>query len=262
MAEALRNITCTGGKAMGIVDNLSFGNPEKPEVFWAFHESVKGIADAANAFETPCVGGNVSFYNEDEVTKLAIKPTPVIVMLGFIGDRSHIRSPALKPGDSIVVLGQTKPEMGGSEYHRVIHKVIAGTTPKADLKQEKKTSEFILSNIERISCMHDCSKGGLLVALAKMCVFGKTGAVVDHKKIPSKCTRFDELAFSESHSRYLMGTNDPDGIVSEAKKKKITAEVIGKAEGEKLVFGEHSWDVRELEAAWEIRLWKNMGGKP
>jgi phosphoribosylformylglycinamidine synthase len=262
MAESLRNLACTGAKAIGIVDNLSFGNPEKPEVFWSFCESVRGIADAANAFETPCVGGNVSFYNEDEVTKLAVKPAPVIVMLGLIGDRKNIRSPALKDTDSIIVLGSTKPEMGGSEYHRVIHKTLAGEVPKTDMKVEKKTAEFVLSKIEKISCVHDCSKGGLLVALAEMCIAGGVGATVDPKMIPSTCKRFDELAFSESHARYILGTSEPEKIVSEAKKKGIPAENIGKAGGSRLVFGEYSWDVVELFAVWESPMWRVMGGKP
>ncbi len=261
MAEALRNITCTGAKPLGIVDNLSFGNPEKPEVFWSFHESVKGIADAAKVFGTPCVGGNVSFYNEDDVTKMAVKPSPLIIMLGFMEKTGCMRSPALTEGDSIVVLGKTKPEMGGSEYHRIIHKTLAGDVPKADLKAEKKTSDFVLSNLDKANSIHDCSKGGLLVALAEMCIAGKAGAEVDHQKVPSECKRFDEIAFSESHGRYLIGTRDAETLVSEAKKQGIPAAVIGKAGGRKLSFGQYSWDLGELYSAWEFKMWKVMGGK-
>jgi phosphoribosylformylglycinamidine (FGAM) synthase-like enzyme len=155
MAESLRNITCTGAKALGIVDNLSFGNPEKPDVFWAFSESVKAIADAAKIFETPCVGGNVSFYNEDEVTKLSIKPAPVIVMMGFMESRLSMRTPAFKEGDSIIVIGATKPEMGGSEYHRVIHRTLGGEVPKADLMLEKKTADFILSQLGKTTAQKE-----------------------------------------------------------------------------------------------------------
>ncbi|MFH0817949.1 MAG: phosphoribosylformylglycinamidine synthase subunit PurL [Candidatus Micrarchaeota archaeon] len=262
MAEALRNITCTGARAISIVDNLSFGNPKKPEVFWSFHESVRGIADAAKAFETPCVGGNVSFYNEDEVTKLAIKPAPVIVMLGMMEKRESMRSPALKEGDAIVILGTTKPEMGGSEYHRIVHRTLAGEVPKSGLALEKKTADFVLSHIEKISSLHDCSKGGLLVALSKMCIAGNIGAEVDSAKIVSKCNRFDELAFSESHSRYIIGTTEPEALVSEAKKAGIAASVVGKAGGRKFSVGSYSWDVSELYGSWEYPMWKAMGGKP
>ncbi len=262
IAEALRNITASGARAISIVDNLSFGNPEKPEVFWSFHESVRGIADAAKAFETPCVGGNVSFYNEDDVTKLAIKPAPVIVMLGMMEDRGDMRTPALAEGDSIVVLGLTKPEMGGSEYHRVVHRTLAGEVPKVDLKLEKKTADFVLSNLDKISALHDCSKGGLLVALAEMCISGKIGAETDSSKVLSKCKRFDELAFSESHGRYIIGTKEPERLVAEAKKKGIDAAVIGKASGGKFVFGSYSWGLEDLFDSWEFSMWKVMGGKP
>ncbi|MFH1470778.1 MAG: phosphoribosylformylglycinamidine synthase subunit PurL, partial [Candidatus Micrarchaeota archaeon] len=207
MAEAFRNLTSVGAKAIGIVDNLSFGSPEKPEVYWSFHESVRGIADAAVAFETPCVGGNVSFYNEDEVTKLSIKPSPVIVMVGLLEKRENMRGPAFKQRDDIVLLGETKSEMGGSEYHRIAHRTLSGKVPKADPQQEKKTAEFILSHLDKINSIHDCSKGGLAIALAEMCVLGNVGAQIDPGKVPSTCSRLDELMFSESHGRYIIGTN-------------------------------------------------------
>ncbi|MFH1448773.1 MAG: phosphoribosylformylglycinamidine synthase subunit PurL [Candidatus Micrarchaeota archaeon] len=261
MAEALRNLTCVGAEAIGIVDNLSFGNPEKPEVLWVFHESVKGIADAAKAFKTPCVGGNVSLYNEDEVTKMSIKPAPVILMVGAL-KRSHIRSHALKKGDSIIIIGSTKPEMGGSEYHRVIFGSSGGNVPEVDLKKEKEMSEFVLSHIDEINSVHDCSKGGLLVALAEMCTRGGTGASIHINEIPSTCKRFDELAFSESHGRYLIGTSNPDQILKHAQEGGIPAALIGKATGDNLVFGDNSWNILEIIHALESPMWKVMGGKP
>ncbi len=262
MAEALRNLACVGAKAVGIVDNLSFGNPENPEIMWEFHESVKGIADAAKAFNTPCVGGNVSLYNEDDLTKRAIKPTPVIVMIGTVDKLDNITSHGFRTGESIVLLGSTAPEMGGSEYHRVIHKTQAGQVPLVDLEKEKMKAEFVINQQDKITCAHDCSKGGLLVTIAEMCASGLVGATIDIHKIPNTCKRFDELAFSESHGRYVICTKHPEIIVSDAKDKGIVAEIIGKAEGDTLRFGDHSWDVLELLNSREVTMWKRMGGKP
>jgi phosphoribosylformylglycinamidine synthase len=224
VAEAGRNVASVGAVPIAMVDNCNFGNPEKPESFWYFSESVRGMADACKALNIPCVGGNVSFYNE--AGGVAIKPAPVVAVLGLVERQRGI---ALGAAQSIVLVGETLPEMGGSEYYESYHRLTGGVAPKVDFAREKGNMEFVLS-IDA-ECVHDVSKGGIAVALAEMCIAGNTGASVDLSAAPSKCSRDDELLFSETHARYLIGTKNADAVMDAARSAGVPAAVIGKSGG-------------------------------
>src|SRR5438309_10715295 len=164
--EACRNVVCTGATPIGMVDHLQFGNPEDPEIFWTFKESLEGISEFAKYFEIPCVGGKVSFYNETE--NGPIKPTPMIGVLGLI-DKKPLFAQKITNNNILVIVGETKDELGGSEYYEYIHDIIGGTSPIVDMKSAKLHQQIILELINQglVNSVHDCSKGGLAVAVSE-----------------------------------------------------------------------------------------------
>ncbi|MFL6542553.1 MAG: phosphoribosylformylglycinamidine synthase subunit PurL [Chthoniobacterales bacterium] len=170
VAEAARNLTCSGARPLAVTDNLNFGNPYKPENFWQLREAVEGAAEACRAFGTPVTGGNVSLYNESPAG--VVDPTPTIAMVGLIDDESHITTQWFKrAGDLIILIGAIGDEMGGSRYLKVCHRRKAGTPPRLDYERELAvqniTRDLIRSGIVRSA--HDCSEGGVAVALAECC---------------------------------------------------------------------------------------------
>jgi phosphoribosylformylglycinamidine synthase len=173
MAEAARNIACVGARPRAITNNLNFGNPLKPEVYFQMREAVRGMGDACRAFETPVVSGNVSLYNESPTG--AIYPTPVIGMVGVLEDvRKRVVNVVAHTGDRLVLLGRNTTELGASEYLKVVHALVAGAPPAVQLAAEKALQETLIELAEArlVSAAHDCSEGGLAVALAEMC-FGQ-----------------------------------------------------------------------------------------
>jgi phosphoribosylformylglycinamidine synthase subunit PurL len=209
LSEACRNVVCTGAEPIGVIDHLQFGSPEKPEIFWTFVQTVNAMIEFCKFMDIPVVGGKVSFYNE--TLKGAIKPSPVIGSLGLIEKETWIMQSALKSGDSIFIIGPTVDEMGGSEYYEYYHNVIGGIVPHVDFKLDKLNADAILQLIRSnlVDCVHDCSKGGLAVAVCEMAVQGKIGFAVNLDSIPNSCSRIDNLMFSESQSRYIFGTRKP-----------------------------------------------------
>ncbi len=201
LAEAARNIVCSGGEPLAITDNLNFGSPEKPEIFWQLEKAVDGMAEACRRLGTPVIGGNVSLYNENN--KGAIYPTPVVGMVGLVHDTDHITTQGFKQeGDVILLLGETRAELGGSEFQYAVHGVTEGRPPVIDLDVEKKLLDGLLSAIQSglVASAHDVSDGGLAAALAESCISGRVGASV---KLASEL-RADHLLFSESQSRILV----------------------------------------------------------
>ncbi|QYR21173.1 phosphoribosylformylglycinamidine synthase subunit PurL [Paenibacillus sp. sptzw28] len=201
VAEAARNIVCSGAEPLAITDNLNFGNPEKPEVFWQLEKSADGMSEACRVLDTPVIGGNVSLYNEN--AKGAIYPTPVIGMVGLVQDTDHITSQGFKAeGDVIILLGETKHEFGGSELQYVLQGRTEGRPPQIDLATEKKLLNTVLGAIRQglVASAHDLSEGGLAVALAESCISGKLGAEVN----VATELRADAALFSESQSRILL----------------------------------------------------------
>ena len=231
--EAARNITAVGGIPIAIADNLSFGNPKNPEVFWQISESVRGMADALKALQIPCIGGNVSFYNEDDVTRVAIKPAPVVVMLGLLESLENTMTMDFKAqDDAILVVGETACELGGSEYHAVQFNLDGGTAPSADAEQEKKTMAFVHEAIKRrlINACHDVSMGGLGIALAEMSIKGNLGAEVFLNQLILKGKHMDpdEILFSESYGRFIITGRETQKLVKLAQEKGVKIANIGR----------------------------------
>jgi len=229
LSEGCRNVICTGAEPIGVVDHLQFGSPEDPEIYWAFTQAISAVADYCKFMDIPVVGGKVSFYNE--TVKGPIKPSPVMGTLGLIQSASHITRPALSSGNSIFVIGQTFPEMGGSEYYEYIHNITGGPVPNIDLQVDRKNGNAVQNLIRSglVTCVHDCSKGGLAVALAEMSIAGSTGFEVDLDVVPNLCSRTDDLLFSESHSRYIVGTKQPEKVRKMLSSADVMFEQIGSA---------------------------------
>ena len=242
LSESVRNIICTGAEPIGIVDHLQFASPEDPEIFWTFVQTINAIKDYCKFMNIPVVGGKVSFYNE--TNRGPIKPSPVIGSIGIIQKEGWITHSSLMDGDSIFIIGFTNDEMGGSEYYEQFHGNTDGIVPKVNLAHDKLNANAILHLIKNkvAGCVHDCSKGGLGIALAEMAIQGKIGITIDLSRIPNTCSSVDNLLFSESHSRFIFGTNRPTEVTAMlAKFNGVCVAEIGKAEkgNENLIF----WNV-------------------
>jgi phosphoribosylformylglycinamidine synthase len=211
VAEAARNIACTGARPLGITDCLNFGSPERPAVFYQFREACRGIADACRAFATPVTGGNVSFYNESPGG--AVDPTPVVGMVGLLARADHaVPSHARAPGDAILVLGDTRAELGGSAFWEALLDFVDGTPPRVDLATDCRLVDLLVTAGERglVRSAHDCSQGGLGVALAEIAMGGPYqergfGLDVDLRAYAGGLAAHD-LLFSESHGRAVVTT--------------------------------------------------------
>jgi len=240
VAESARNLACSGAKPLAITDCLNFGNPEKPEIMWQFKRSVEGMAEAARRLGTPVVSGNVSFYNETE--NKAIYPTPTVAMVGLIENlRKHITQWFKKEGDIIVLLGETKEELGGSEYLKLIHELVSGPPPYIDLEVEASLTNTLLQASEMgiINSAHDLSEGGLAVAIAESC-FTPNGPVgVKINPIYGRI-REDAFLFGESQSRVIVSLDRKNIRILEniASKFGVPMEVIGKVAGNSLNIGD------------------------
>jgi phosphoribosylformylglycinamidine synthase II len=235
VAEAARNLICSGAKPLAITNCLNFGNPYDPEVYWTFVECVAGMSESCRTFDTPVTGGNVSFYNEDP--QRIVYPTPVVGMVGLIEDMKHVTTQWFKDqGDIIVLLGETKEELGASEYLKVIHNLVKGNAPDLNLEGEKRIQDACLEMIQKglVKSAHDCSEGGLAVALTECCIFSPNlwGANIKLKDN----VRLDALLFGESQSRIVVTTEEKNlnALKELALKHKIPLSEIGQVGREKL----------------------------
>lgn len=204
VSEAARNIVCSGAEPLAITDNLNFGSPEKPEIFWQMERAVDGMAEACRELNTPVIGGNVSLYNEN--ASGAIYPTPVVGMVGLVHDTDHITTQSFKSeGDLVYLLGETFAELGGSEFQKIVHGVTEGRPPQLDLSREKKLLNGVLTAIQSgfVRSAHDISEGGLAAALAESCISGGVGAKVSLQTE----LRSDIALFSESQSRIILSVS-------------------------------------------------------
>ncbi|HBB24812.1 MAG TPA: phosphoribosylformylglycinamidine synthase subunit PurL, partial [Bacteroidetes bacterium] len=177
VAEAARNCVCVGAEPVAITNCLNFGNPYDPEVYYQFAEAIRGMGDMCRALETPVTGGNVSFHNESQ--SHAVFPTPTIGMLGLIDDVSTIVGKGFTAeGDVVALLGWHRSELGGSEYQKVIQGRITGDAPWIDINEEVRLQKILLSAIRTgiVRAAHDCSEGGIAVAVAEMAMSGQHGA--------------------------------------------------------------------------------------
>jgi phosphoribosylformylglycinamidine synthase subunit PurL len=279
VAESARNVVCVGARPLAITNCLNFASPERPEVMWSFSEVIDGMAEACRAFETPVVSGNVSFYNETEGR--GILPTPVIGMIGLIEDVRRVVQPGFKQeGDTIALLGTTNDDLSISEYAATVSRVSTesmiadGTVPKIDLKTEVAVQSVCLEAAEAglLRSAHDCSDGGLAVALAECCFSSLNreaiGAKVTLPQNPDGGPRFLpalSALFSESPSRIIITfpAASRDAIESLAERKNCPFTVIGGVGGDHLgiAVGDEeaiSTDVRELESVWRGSLSKKL----
>ena len=233
VAEAARNVVCSGGQPVAITNCLNFGNPYNPEVYWVFTEAVAGMGDACRTFGTPVTGGNVSFYNENP--EGAVFPTPTIGMLGVVDDvEAHTTSIAFrKRGDAVVLLSPAgwshKNDIGASEYLYVIHGVTAGDTPHFDLDEEKAVQDLCLELIRGgfVQSAHDVSDGGLAVCLAE-CAMASDGLGVN-VDLEGGDVRLDALLFGEAQSRIVLSIDpaDLETVQGRAQEKGVRAALLG-----------------------------------
>ncbi len=201
VAEAARNLVCVGARPLAVTDNLNFGSPERPEIYFQLHQSVAGMAEACEVLKTPVIGGNVSLYNEH--AGQAIYPTPVVGMVGLIEDRDRMIGAGFRgDGDLVAVLGATGADLGGSAFRAVLHGAVDGAPPSVDLQAEARLQDTMLRAVEAglLSSAHDCSHGGLATTIAEKAIAGGRGANVRLKGD----LRGDHHLFSETTGRIVV----------------------------------------------------------
>ena len=229
VAEAARNVACSGARPMAITNCLNFGNPKRPEVFWQLSEAVAGMGEACTALETPVTGGNVSLYNESPAG--AVYPTPTIGMVGLVAHTDHVtRSAFHSAGDAIVLLGDNTAEIGGSEYLATIHSTVAGAPPRCDAAAEARLIDALLDAITAgvVHSAHDCSDGGLAIAITECCIGDlehQMGGDIDlshWRTIPSRA-----LLFGEAQGRIVVSTANPRRVLETAARHGVPARRIG-----------------------------------
>jgi len=272
VAEAARNVACAGGLPIGATNCLNFGNPERPEIMWQFAEAVAGIGEACRALDMPITGGNVSLYNETDGR--AILPTPVIGVVGVIEDASNVVMRAFpSAGLEIVLLGEGRAELGGSEYLKTIFGLIRGLPPSLDLARERALQRLLVDLAARrlVRSAHDCAEGGLAIALSECCC--ETGGIGADIAIASVApdARVDRLAatlFGESASRVLVSVSSDRlaAVLEAAHVAGVPAARIGRTGGRMIrvaVDGQVAIDlsVSEAEARWTASLANWLDGR-
>ena len=267
VAEAARNLTCSGATPLAVTDNLNFGNPYKPENFWQLRESVEGIADTCRAFGTPVVGGNVSLYNESPAG--VVDPTPTVAMVGLIEKEEHITTQYFKAaGDVIILVGEIGHELGASRFLKVCYGRKEGLPPRLDVERELAVQNAVRELIRAglLRSAHDCSEGGLAVALAESCFnpAGLFGTEVDlsgfvHGPAGRSGTGHSPVAtvlFNESQSRIVISCapNDAEKITAMLASKNVPHQKLGKVTRNtlaiKLPGAELSWPIETIHDDW------------
>jgi phosphoribosylformylglycinamidine synthase len=269
VAEAARNLACAGATPLGSTDNLNYGNPHNPEIFWQLRESVRGLAEACRAFNAPVTGGNVSLYNQNP--RGPIDPTPTVAMVGLIEKPEHITTQWFKDEqDAIILLGEPVDKrdpllgLGGSAYLRMIQGLKTGSPPRCDLDREKDLHLALRALIHSgvVKSAHDCSEGGLAVALAECCISQQIargtprliGAEIDLSALSE--IRLDALLFGESQARIVISVSPLYAVkvLAQAKILGIPALLLGIAGGTTLQIKTAncalSWDLSELHDLW------------
>ncbi len=266
VAEAARNVACTGAQPIGATNCLNFGNPERPEIMWQFARAVEGMGAACRALDVPITGGNVSLYNETDGR--AVLPTPTMGVVGLIEDASTVVRRAFRgDGDAIVLLGTGRDELGGSEYLKVVHGLVRGTPPALDLVQEAALQRLLVEGASAglIRSAHDCAEGGLAVTVAECCFNSGLGASVDVPAVAASAPEFGAITtlFGESASRVVVSVDA--GRAAElgamAGAAGVPAAVIGRVGGERIrvaIAGDLVIDEPLAEAE---DLWANAIGR-
>src|SRR5437773_5154553 len=266
VAEAARNLTCSGARPLALTDCLNFGNPYKPQNFWQLREAVEGVAEACREFGTPITGGNVSLYNESPAG--VVDPTPTIAMVGLIDHENHITTQWFKnEGDAIILVGNIGDELGGSQFLKTCHGRKEGPPPHIDLELEIKVQTAVRDLIrgQLVKSAHDCSEGGLAVALAESCfnpdkLFGaeidcSRRPVGDAKRTEQSSQRHAShseaatVLFNESQSRIVISVapENLDNTISMLRERDVPFQQLGKVGGDQLRI-----QVNDQEFAWPI----------
>lgn len=269
VAEAARNLACSGAIPLGTTDNLNFGNPHNPELFYQLKESVRGLAEGCRVFNAPVTGGNVSLYNQNP--NGPIDPTPTVAMVGIIEKKEHITTQWFKDeGDVVILLGDIVDRedpllgLGGSAYLQKIHGKKTGTPPRCNLEKEKTLHDTLRGFIQSglIKSAHDCSEGGLAVAVAECAISQNIaretprliGAALDLSEIAD--IRLDALLFGETQGRIIVTTSADDAVkvIERAKIMGVSAMKLGVVGGNdlkiKTATGEFTWPLAELHDGW------------
>jgi phosphoribosylformylglycinamidine synthase II len=255
VAEAARNIVATGASPLAVTDCLNFANPDRPEVYWEMEETIAGLAHACRALDLPIVSGNVSLYN-DSSGESAIYPTPVVGMVGLISDYGKRLGAAFRAeGDFVLLIGSSHNDIGGSEYLKVEHGMVAGRPPTLDFARERAVTRVVLAAAENglLHSAHDCSEGGMLVALAECCLLGGIGVRCPAIR-PEAPLRIDAAFFGESPSRFILSlpSRAMPELQSLARRQHVEISLLGLAGGESIEFeGQLRLSLAEMRQAWE-----------
>jgi phosphoribosylformylglycinamidine synthase len=257
VAEAARNLTCSGATPLAVTDNLNFGNPYKPENFWQLREAVEGIAETCRAFGTPVVGGNVSLYNESPAG--VVDPTPTVAMVGLIEKEEHITTQFFKAmGDAIILVGEIGDEMGASRFLKVCHGRKEGLPPRLDVERELAVQSSVRELIQAglVRSAHDCSEGGLAVALAESC-FNPAGSLGAEINLTNAAHAAAATAlFNESQSRIVISCapDDAEKIIATLASKNVPHQALGEVTrgplSIKLPDTELSWPIETIHDDW------------
>lgn len=257
VSEAARNITCSGGEPVAITNCLNFGNPYNPEVYWQFVEAIKGIGEACTTFNTPVTGGNVSFYNQSSFEG-PVFPTPVIGMLGIVHDKNKVMTLDFKQeGDLIYLIGECRNDINSSEYLYSWHKVKGSPAPYFDLQEEYEVQAAVKGLIQQglIQSAHDCSDGGLFVALAESAMAGNLGFDID----TDSCIRKDAFLFGEGQSRIVVTVKieNEDAFTEMLLSSNAEFSCLGVVDGKEAVIdGESFGTVEDLKTRYDSAIGK------
>jgi phosphoribosylformylglycinamidine synthase II len=265
VAEAARNVACTGARPLALTNCLNFGNPEKPEIMWEFAAATRGLGDAAAALGTPVVSGNVSFYNE--TSGRAIFPTPTVAVVGLLEDwQRHAVAHFCEAGLAVVLLGETREELGGSEWLALRRGLELGHPPVVDLDHERRLAALLHDAVADglVRTAHDVADGGLAVALAEATFTGP--AAIGVRVELADALRPDALLFGESTGRVIAATREPEALLALAGEASVPARVVGETGGSRLTIGAPGGEpwidapVAALRTCWERAIPRRLEG--
>src|SRR6266436_6449732 len=259
VAEAARNLACSGALPIGTTDCLNFGSPEKPEIMWQFERAIEGISEACRALDAPIVGGNVSFYNETEGR--AIHPTPAIAMVGLLDDvQGALTQWFRKEGDLIFLLGDAGGSLAASEYLALLHGLEAGSPSPVDFARERSVQLAVREARDAglVVSAHDCSEGGLAVTLLECCISGPDGAIGAEIGLET-AGRLDALLFGEAPSRLIVSAPPESRARLEHCAQKAGAPIhwLGRVGGDRLSIGVSGTKVTDLEVVPARATWRS-----